>query len=122
MSDVSLNLFLAMSLVSLSLTHFSDALVPIGAALLVQILVASAFATFIVFRFCGRDFDAAVIASGFVGIGLGATPVGMANMTAVTQRYRASPTALLVVPLIGAGVLDLSNAFVIEAYRRFLMP
>jgi len=121
LGDISLNLFLAMSLVSLELAHFSDAVLPVAFALTAQIVFAVLFARWVVFRYCGGDYDAAVIATGFVGIGLGATPVGMANMEAVTSRYRPSPTALLVLPLIGAGVLDVANAIVIEIYLKILM-
>ncbi len=120
LGDVSLNLFLCMSLISLELDSFAGALLPITVLLACQIVFALAFATLAVFRFCGRDYDAAVLASGFVGIGLGATPVGMANMQAVTSTHGPSPRALLTLPLIGAGVLDLANAFVIDLYLRLL--
>jgi ESS family glutamate:Na+ symporter len=119
--DVCLNLFLVMSLVSLDLNHLSSAAIPIAVLLLVQIVVAVAFARWVVFRWCGGDYDAAVISAGFVGICLGATPVAMANMGAVTQRHGPSPRAFLVVPLIGAGVLDLANAFIIEGYLKLLL-
>jgi len=118
--DVSLNLFLVMSLISLDLTQLSDAVAPIVLILAVQIVVAVAYARWVVFRGCGGDYDAAVMASGFVGLGLGATPVAMANMEAVTARFGPSPQALLIVPMIGAGVLDLANAFIIEAFLRLL--
>ena len=60
--------------------------------------------------------DASVIAAGFTGLGLGATPVGVANMNAVTSRHGASPKAFLVVPLVGAFFLDIANAFVISGF------
>ena len=60
--------------------------------------------------------DSAVIAAGFSGLGLGATPVGIANMRAVTSKFGASPTAFLVVPLIGAFFLDIANAFIIQGF------
>ena len=120
-SDVSLSLFLSMSLVSLELSHLADAFLPILVAVGVQIAVALAYARWVVYPGCGRGYDAAVISTGFVGLGLGATPVGMANMEAVTDRYGPSPKALLVVPLIGAGVLDIANAAVIQLGLEFLM-
>jgi ESS family glutamate:Na+ symporter len=120
MGDVSLHLFLAMSLVSLQLTQLTSAFVPLLLALTVQAALVLAFGLWVIFPGCGRDYDASVLASGFVGIGLGATPVGMANMEATTKRFGPAPRALLVLPLVGAGVLDLSNAFVIEVYLRLL--
>ena len=62
----------------------------------------------------GSDFDAAVISAGYAGLGLGATPTAIANMEAVTQKYGASPKAFIIVPLIGAFFIDISNAFIIK--------
>lgn len=115
-STVALSLFLAMSLISLKLSHLSSAFVPVMLALVAQIALAVLFARYAVYRFCGRDYEAAAMSTGFLGLGLGATPVGMANMEAVNDRFGPSPKALLVVPMIGAGVLDLANAFVIQTY------
>jgi ESS family glutamate:Na+ symporter len=64
----------------------------------------------------GKNYDAAVVAAGFIGYGLGATPTAMANMTAVTQRHGASHVAFLIVPLVGAFFIDLVNAFVIRLF------
>ena len=74
------------------------------------------FAVFVVFRIMGRDYDACVISAGFVGLGLGATPVAIANMDVVTRRFGASPKAFLVVPLVGAFFIDLANALVIKFF------
>ena len=119
--DVSLHLFLAMTLVSLEIAQLATALTPLSAGLTAQVCFAAAFALWIVFPRCGRDYDAAVLASGFLGIGLGATPVGMANMESVTKRFGPSPRALLVLPLIGAGVLDMVNALIISTFVRLLL-
>ena len=114
-SDVSLQLFLAMSLMSLQLWTLAGTFGPLLVILLVQITVMAVFARFVIFPAMGRDYDAAVIAAGFSGLGLGATPVGIANMHAVTQKYGASQKAFLIVPLVGAFFLDIANATVIQA-------
>ena len=44
----------------------------------------------------------------------------MANMTAVTQKSGASTKAFIIVPLIGALFIDLSNAMVIEFFLSLL--
>jgi len=84
-------------------------------------LVITVLAVFLVFRFTGKDYDAAVIASGFMGLGLGATPVAMANMQALTGRYGPSTKAFIVVPLVGAFFMDLSNAVVINVFTSLPM-
>jgi ESS family glutamate:Na+ symporter len=115
-SDVSLTLFLAMSLMSMQLWTLATAFGPILIVLAMQVLLMGAFAFLIVFRVSGKDYDAAVVSAGFAGLGLGATPVGIANMRAVTNRFGASPTAFLVVPLIGAFFLDIANALIIKGF------
>jgi len=47
---------------------------------------------------------------------MGATPIGIANMNAVTSKYGPSPNAFLVIPLVGAFFLDLVNALVIKTF------
>lgn len=119
-NDVSLHLFLAMSLMSMQLVQLAGAFGAVVLVLAAQVALAIAFATFVVYRFCGRDYDAAVIAAGYAGLGLGATPVGVANMNAVTSRFGPSPKAFLVVPLVGAFLLDILNAFVIQSYIELM--
>jgi ESS family glutamate:Na+ symporter len=114
--EVSLHLFLAISLMSIQLWQLASAIGPLLIILMAQMLVVSVLAVFLVFRFTGRDYDASVIAAGFMGLGLGATPVAMANMQAITSRYGPSTKAFIVVPIVGAFFIDLSNAIVIKAF------
>jgi len=114
--EISLQLFLVMSLMSVQLWVLTDALDIILLALLVQTMVTTAFAAYVVFYLMGRDYDAAIISAGFAGLGLGATPVGIANMNAVTSRHGPSSKAYLIVLLIGAFFLDIMNAFVIKGF------
>ena len=119
-SDISLGLFLAMSLMSLQLWTLAGLGGPIIVLLVAQVVVLMAFVVFVVFRLMGRDYDAVVIAAGFTGLGLGATPVAIANMDAVTARYGPSTKALLVVPLVGAFFIDILNAGTINFFIRLL--
>ena len=118
--DVSLNIFLSMSLMSMQLWTLADAAGPILVVLIFQVVVMTLFASFIVFRAMGRDYDAAVITAGFCGLGLGATPVAIANMNAITTRFGPSMKALLVVPLVGAFFIDLLNAATIKFFIQII--
>ena len=113
-SDLSLGLFLAMSLMSLQLWTLAG----IGGAILLllvaQVVVITLFVVFVVFRLMGRDYDAAVMSAGYAGLALGATPTAIANMTAVTEKFGASAKAFVVVPLVGAFFIDISNALIIQ--------
>lgn len=120
LSDFSLGLFLAMSLMSLQLWTLIDLAVPIVLLLIAQVVVVSIFTIFVVFRVLGKTYDAAVMASGYAGLALGATPTAVENMTAVTKKYGASPQAFIVVPLIGAFFIDIANAVVIQSFLNWL--
>lgn len=115
-NELSLQLFLAMSLMSMDLLSLVSAAGILLAVVVLQMLVITLVAVYLVFRLTGRDYDAAVMAAGFTGLGLGATPVAIANMTAVTRKYGPSVKAFLVIPLIGAFFIDLINAMVIKFF------
>ena len=119
-SEVCLGLFLAMSLMSLQLWTLIDLALPIILLLTAQVVVVSLFVIFIVFPLLGRSYDAAVMASGYAGLALGATPTAIANMTAVTKQYGASPTAFIVIPLVGAFFIDIANALIIQQMLNWL--
>jgi ESS family glutamate:Na+ symporter len=116
MSELSLGMFLAISLMSLQLWTLGDLGVAILLMMLAQVVMILLWAGIVVFRAMGSTYDAAVMASGYVGLGLGATPTAIANMTAVAQRYGPSPRSFIVVPLIGAFFIDIVNAVVIQLY------
>lgn len=113
LGNVSLSLFLAIALMSLKLWDLAALALPFFALLAAQTLVMALFAIFVTFRVMGRNYDAAVLAAGHCGFGLGATPTAIANMQAVTQRYGASNIAFLVVPMVGAFFIDIINVIVI---------
>ena len=117
-SDMCLGLFLTMALMGLQLWVLQPMLGFIAVAMALQVAMAVAFTVFVVFRAMGRDYEAAVIASGFGGIALGSTATAVANMTAVAREYGAAPRAFLVVPLVCGFVIDLVNALVIGLAAR----
>lgn len=116
LGNVSLSLFLAIALMSLKLWDLAALALPFFFILSVQTLVMALFAIFVTFRVMGKNYDAAVLAAGHCGFGLGATPTAIANMQAVTQRYGPSHIAFLVVPMVGAFFIDIINVIVIKLY------
>jgi len=113
---MSLSVFLAMALMSLRVWELAALAGPMLAILACQTAFLAAYASFITFRIMGRDYNAAIMAGGHCGFGLGATPTAVANMEALTSKYGASPTAFLVVPMVGAFFIDISNTLVIQLY------
>lgn len=116
--NASLSLFLAMALLSLKLWELTDLAGPVLVILLVQTLVMILYAYFVTFRIMGRDYDAAVLAAGHCGFGMGATPTAIANMQAITDRYLPSHKAFLIVPMVGAFFVDIVNATVLQIFTQ----
>jgi len=116
LGNVSLSLFLAIALMSLKLWDLAALALPFFALLAAQTLVMALFAIFVTFRIMGSNYDAAVLAAGHCGFGLGATPTAIANMQAVTHRFGPSQIAFLVVPMVGAFFIDIINVIVIKLY------
>ncbi len=114
LSDLSLSMFLAMSLMSLQLWTLLGLGAPLLLLLAAQVIVVVLFVVFVVFNAMGRDYDAAVMSAGYVGLALGATPTAIANMTAVTKTFGPSAKAFIVVPLVGAFFIDIANALIIQ--------
>ncbi|NIW24814.1 MAG: sodium/glutamate symporter [Gammaproteobacteria bacterium] len=113
-SDLSLSLFLAMSLMSLQLWTLLGLGGPLLLLLVAQVMVVTLFVVVVVFNAMGRSYDAAVMSAGYVGLALGATPTAIANMTAVTKSFGSSSRAFIVVPLVGAFFIDIANALIIQ--------
>lgn len=120
LGNVSLSLFLAMALMSLKLWELASLALPMIVILGVQAAVMALYAIFVTFRVMGKNYDAAILAAGHCGFGLGATPTAIANMQAVTDRFGPSHLAFLVVPMVGAFFIDIVNALVIKLY--LLLP
>lgn len=105
--DVTLGIFLSMALMTLKLWELFDLAIPMLVILIGQVVWMAVFTIFILFPLLGRDYDAAVMCAGMCGHGLGATPNAVANMSAVTEKYGPSTKAFLIVPLVGAFLIDL---------------
>ena len=119
-ADISLGTFLAMSLMSMQLWEIVDLAGAIFSIMGTQLVVAVLFMVFIVFPVMGKNYDAAVITSGFGGFTMGATPTAIANMSAVTKRYGPCHQAFIVVPLVGAFFIDVSNVILIQLSLAWL--
>ncbi|OAM30019.1 sodium/glutamate symporter [Eikenella longinqua] len=118
--NASLSLFLAMALLNLKLWQLTGLAGPVTIILLVQTVVMILYATYATYVFMGRDYDAAVLAAGHCGFGLGATPTAVANMQSITERFGPSHKAFLIVPLVGAFFVDIINALILSGFVNFL--
>ncbi len=116
LSDFSLSLFIAMSLMGMQLWAVADLAGPLLVILVAQGLLTVIFVLCLFYRLMGADYQAVVLSSGFIGISLGATPTAIANMTAVTKSHGAAPMAFIILPLVGAFFVDVANSFIIKFF------
>ncbi|AIL33361.1 sodium/glutamate symporter [Basilea psittacipulmonis] len=115
--NASLSLFLAMALLTLRLWELADLAAPILIILAVQTIVMILYAYFVTFRVMGSNYDAAVLAAGHCGFGMGATPTAIANMQAITDKFGPSHKAFLIVPMVGAFFIDIINAAILQLFN-----
>ena len=118
--NASLSLFLGIALLNLKLWQLLDLALPMLVILAAQTFVMSTYAYFVTYRLMGKDYDAAVLAGGHCGFGLGATPTAVANMQSITDKFGPSHKAFLIVPMVGAFFVDFVNAFILTGFVYIL--
>lgn len=114
--EFSLGLFVSMSIITMKLWQLSDLGGPLLVLLLAQVVFILLFCYFVTFNLLGRDYDAAIMAVGNTGFGLGAVPVSMTTMQTVCSKYRYSKLAFFVVPVIGGFLSNITNAIIITKF------
>lgn len=118
LGNTALSLFLAMALMSLKLWELSALALPLIIMLTAQVLLMAFFAYFITFNVMGRSYDAAVMAGGHCGFGMGATPNAIANMSAISSKFGPSYKAFFILPLVGSLFIDFINAGIITFFTN----
>lgn len=86
LGGICLSLFLGIAMITLKLWQLADLALPLIILLAGQVVLMFIFTYFVVFNIMGRDYDAAVLAAGTCGFGMGATPNAMANMQAICEK------------------------------------
>lgn len=114
--EIALQIFLVMYLMSLKLWTLGAAIGPLIANVAIQVAVTTMIGILLLFRWLGKDYDAAVTFGGFLGFGLSSMPVAMATMDGVALRYGPSPKAFLLIVLAGSFFVDLANALIVKAF------
>jgi ESS family glutamate:Na+ symporter len=120
MGALALGIFLAVAMSSLNLLELRTLAGPMTVILACQVVLTVLFAFFVTFTVMGRDYDAAVMSAGHVGFGLGITANAVATMDVLTAKFGPAPRALLIVTIVGAFLIDLTNALTITVYLNFL--
>lgn len=120
LGGICLSLFLGIAMITLKLWQLADLALPLVILLAGQAVLMFLFAYFVVYNIMGRDYDAAVIAAGTCGFGMGATPNAMANMQAICDKYTPSVKAYLIIPIVGSLFADFLNSLTITFFINLL--
>ncbi len=114
--SISLNLFLSLALMSLNLAALVSLALPMIVILLAQTFFMMLYASTLTFRSMGKDYEAAVMAAGHCGVGLGQTPNAIANMSAVIDENGPAPNAWFILPVITVVLINLANPLIITFF------
>ena len=117
--EFSLALFVSMSIISMQLWQLAGLAGPLVILLMAQVVFILIFCYFLTFKLLGKNYDAAVMAVGHIGFGLGAVPVSMTTMSTVCAKYRYSRLAFFVVPVIGGFLSNITNAIIISGFINY---
>jgi ESS family glutamate:Na+ symporter len=120
LGTVSLSLFLVLALMTLKLWELASLAVPLLAIVIAQVALVALLCLSLVPRLMGRDYDAAVMSSGFCGFMLGTTANAMTSMQTIVESYGRSRHAFLVVSMVGAFFIDFTNAVIITIFMNVL--
>jgi ESS family glutamate:Na+ symporter len=116
----ALNIFLVVALMDLKVWQLASQALPLFVILLTQLVTLLLLAWVVSFRLMGRDYDSAVMASGFIGFAMGTTANAVANMRSLVARFGPAPRAFLVIPLVGAFFIDFANALIVTSFVNWL--
>lgn len=113
---ICLSIFLGIAMITLQLWQLASLAVPLIVLLLGQLVFMIIYAYFVVYTVMGRNYDAAILAAGACGFGMGATPNAMANMQTLTSKFAPSIKAYILVPIVGSMFADFINSLVITYF------
>jgi len=117
---IALNIFLTVALMDLKLWELFHLAIPLSGILATQVVVVLLFALTVTFLSMGKNYESAVMSSGFIGFMLGTVANAMVVMKTIVAKYGAAPRAFLVVPLVGAFFIDYVNALVITVFANLI--
>lgn len=119
--NIALYIFIVMALLTLELWHLAALALPFLVMLLGQVLLVFLMCIFLTFYGMGRDYEAAVMSGGFCGFMMGTTANAMACMDVISKKHGPAPRAFIVVPIVGAFLIDFTNALIITTMMNFFV-
>jgi len=119
-SVISLYLFIAMAVLSLRLWELAYLVLPMLIILAAQVVLCWLMCVTACFYLMGRDYESAVMSSGFCGFSLGITADAVACMEELVEKFGPAPQSFLVVPVVGAFLIDFTNSLIITSMANLV--
>ncbi|HEV3202293.1 MAG TPA: sodium/glutamate symporter [Bryobacteraceae bacterium] len=116
---IALYLFIVMALLTLRLWELAHLALPLVVILTAQVVLCWLMCVTMSFWVMGRNYESAVMASGFCGFMLGITANAVACMEELVEKFGPAPQAFLVVPVVGAFLIDFTNSMIITAMANW---
>ena len=110
---VALYLFIVSALLTLRLWELAHLALPMIVLLVVQVGLVWLLCLVMVYPAMGRSYEAAVMAAGYAGFMLGVTANALAAMEELERKHGPAPQAFIVVPLVGAFLIDFTDALLL---------
>jgi ESS family glutamate:Na+ symporter len=117
---VALYLFIVTAVLTLQLWKLKELALPLIVMLAAQVVLCWLMCVTASFYLMGRNYESAVMASGFCGFMLGITANAVAAMEELVEKFGPAPQAFLVVPVVGAFLVDFTNALIITGMANAL--
>lgn len=120
LGKIALYLFIVMALLTLRLWELAQLALPLIAILAAQVALCWLMCVTMSFWVMGRDYESAITTSGFCGFMLGITANAIASMEELVETYGPAPEAFLVVPVVGAFLIDFTNSLIVTTLANWL--
>jgi ESS family glutamate:Na+ symporter len=117
---VALYLFIVTAVITLRLWELAHLVLPLVVMLVAQVALCWLMCVTLSFYVMGRDYRSAVMATGFAGFMLGITANAIASMQELVEKFGPAPQAFLVVPIVGAFLIDFVNSFIITVMANLV--
>ena len=122
LSEISLVMYITMAINGMKLWELVNLALPLLVILIGQIILMVLFCWLCVFLLMGRDYEAMMLSVGMIGFGMGGTSNALINMNTLSRKYGPAPRAFLIVPIVGAFLIDFANALIIMTMGNWMKP
>ena len=117
---ISLDIFMAITIMAIDITKVTSAAGQMLAVLVIVTIATLLFTYFIGFRMYGRDYNAACMCAGLIGMGMGSGSNAVANERAVMDEYGYSHIAWVLYPAFSVLCVDIFNPLFMSLYPGFM--